>query len=207
MALLDAIFGTNKTISPIPETPKPTWMDKIKDAISSFTNPEPIKIVFNQPAQATASAQVLGEQTPQPFQYDLTKSGITIPEGYTFVPPTGALDLAIQQTFPDEATKAATVALSENMASPYNAEGYNFNAGANTTPGFEGSGDYGPWQINNFTMQDYIKRMPTIMQAMGISTVEDLKDPVKSTKFAKLIRDYQGWKAWKGWQNKGISGI
>ena len=98
------------------------------------------------------------------------------------------------------------------MSNPYSSEGYNYNTPGDkrVTPGFEGTGDYGPWQINSRTMEDFMRRYPKTVKKMGITSVEDLKDDIKSTKLAKLIQGEQGWTnkgggGWKGWVDKGIT--
>jgi hypothetical protein len=155
------------------------------------------------PARPTATPIPTGTPLPTPkvgmpmyFNYDkYRKSG-------SYVPPQPPPELAKQivDTFPNEATQAALVASTENGRFDPNAYNYNGNA----TGRFKGSGDYGVMQINNVTMQDYLRSHPKEMARIGISTPEDLKNPKKALEFSKLISQVQGWGAWYGPKNKGF---
>jgi hypothetical protein len=178
--------------------------NKIGTGINNIIPQKQIQMKFTQPTPTPTPTP-----TPSNFQFIPKTVGITVPEPYKFQPPQGIMADAIRKSFPQEATQAATVAWSENATNPYHTEAYNFNTPGDNriTPGFEGSADYGPFQINDKTMQDYIRRMPGEMMKIGVNNVKDLKDPYKASAFAALIRKFQGWKAWKGWQDKGVTGL
>jgi hypothetical protein len=174
-------------------TPSPT----------AFSTPRPTMMPTATPTPTPAPMQ------PTNFKFDPSTVGVKIPAPYKFVPPTGAFAEALRRNFPKEATQAAVVGWAENASKPFDPQGYNFNTPGDKriTPGFEGSADYGQMQINNKTMLDYMRRMPEVMNSIGIQSVEDLKDPNKVAAFSAIIRKYQGWGAWKGWGNKGVTGL
>lgn len=58
--------------------------------------------------------------------------------------------------------------------------------------------DRGLFRINNITLYDYMKRYPKLLEQNDIHGWDDMLDPVKNTRFAKIIYDTQGIKAWYG---------
>lgn len=186
----------------------PVFAQSIKNAIYNKMNPPFVSPVPETPIQPSPIPKPTSIKQPE-FRFDPSTVGIEIPSKYTFVPPTGVFAEALRKNFPKEATQAAVVGWAENATKPFDPDGYNYNTPGDKqiTPGFEGSGDYGQMQINSKTMEDYLRRMPDKMKEIGISSVNDLKDPNKVAAFSALIRKYQGWGAWKGWQNKGITGL
>ncbi len=109
--------------------------------------------------------------------------------------PPPKIATSIWKEFPNEATQAALVAATENQRFDPNA--YNFNPK-------DKSGDYGIMQVNNRTLEDTQKYYPNTTKRMGVSSVEDLKNPEKNIKLSKLIKNRLGWGAWYGPKNKGF---
>jgi len=58
--------------------------------------------------------------------------------------------------------------------------------------------DRGLFRINNITFYDYLKRKPALLKKNGITEWDDMLDPEKNTRFAKIIYDTQGIGAWYG---------
>jgi hypothetical protein len=109
--------------------------------------------------------------------------------------PPQALGSAMRDIFGDKAERAAVIAGTENPSYDPNATHVNKN----------GSIDYGIFQVNSNTLQDFIRRKPRKMQEIGVNSPDDLKDPIKNMKTAKLIYDEQGPGAWYGPKGKGYS--
>lgn len=192
------------TVTPSPTiTPTPTVTPTAAPRKSFFS-------FLNRPSPTPTATPTPAPKPEYVPYFDFNKYA-NIPKEYqaSLAQPSGQLGREIMTNFDKtgEATPAALTALSENMSQPYSTEGYNFNTPGDkrVTPGFEGSGDYGPWQINSKTMEDYIRRFPRQTAAIGIRSVADLKDNIKSTKLARMIWNTQGAGAWKGWVNKGIT--
>lgn len=62
----------------------------------------------------------------------------------------------------------------------------------------DGSIDRGLFQINSNTFADFQRRKGDLMAQAGIRSYEDMFDPAKNAKMAKIIKDEQGWAAWYG---------
>lgn len=62
----------------------------------------------------------------------------------------------------------------------------------------DGSIDRGLFQINSGTFADFQRRKGNLMAQAGIKSYEDMFDPAKNAKMAKIIHDEQGWNAWYG---------
>ena len=103
-------------------------------------------------------------------------------------PPKEISDLidAVFGKFSDVAKK---VAASENST---------FQPDLDSPPNSDGSFDRGIFQINSNTFNDYMRRMPNLLKKNGITSYEDMKNPLLNIRMAKIIFDYQGWDAWKG---------
>lgn len=56
--------------------------------------------------------------------------------------------------------------------------------------------DRGLMRVNSRTFFDFLKRKPELLAANGISSYEDMLDPVKSVIFARILFNEQGWRAW-----------
>ena len=76
----------------------------------------------------------------------------------------------------------------ENLSFDPNAVGKNTNK---TT-------DYGLYRINSATLEDELTRNPEVMSQLGVSTTEDLLNPVKNIKFARYLQQKYGWGRWYG---------
>lgn len=102
----------------------------------------------------------------------------------------------IQETFGKEAGRAAVVAGTENPSYDPKAQYVN--------PGGRGT-DIGIFQINTNTLTDFLRRHPKEFNKIGVDSPDDLYDPIKNIKVAKIIMDEQGWNAWYGPRNKGYN--
>lgn len=58
--------------------------------------------------------------------------------------------------------------------------------------------DRGLFRINNITFYDYMKRVPRLLEQNDIHGWDDMLDPEKNARFAKIIYDTQGIRAWYG---------
>lgn len=62
----------------------------------------------------------------------------------------------------------------------------------------DGSVDRGLFQINSNTFADFMRRKPKKLYEAGIRSFEDMYDPEKNIKMAKIIWEEQGYNAWYG---------
>lgn len=62
----------------------------------------------------------------------------------------------------------------------------------------DGSIDRGMFQINSNTFEDFQRRKPEQLEAAGIGSYEDMFDPEKNMRMAKIIWEEQGFGAWVG---------
>jgi hypothetical protein len=202
---LDRIRGRDdeeqeKLISPVPEsTPTPTPDPFIqkgweKTGENSYKWPDEVQAQQPQPQQQPQPEP----QQPQPaegsplFDFEpYQKTG-----NWEVQQPPSQLGAALRQVFgDDDAEKAAIVMGTENPA---------FDPGA-VYENDNGSKDTGLFQVNSNTLADFLRRKPKQMAAIGVDGEEDLVDPMKNMKVAKLILDEQGWGAWNAPKNKGYS--
>jgi len=109
--------------------------------------------------------------------------------------PPSSLGSAMRDIWGKDAEKAAVVAGTENPSYDPQATGVNK----------DGSTDTGLFQINSNTLKDFQRRKPKQLQEAGITSLEDLKDPIKNMKAARIIYQEQGWKAWYGPKDKGYN--
>lgn len=124
-----------------------------------------------------------------------------------FTPKQPPSDIAkiIRDLFPDEATAAAAIAVSENGR-------YASGKDADNIWNKDGSIDRGIFAINSNTFNGLMERQPKKLQALGVNSFEDMHDPRKNAEVAKLIRadakqanpKTQGWGRWFGWQDVGF---
>jgi len=133
------------------------------------------------------------------FEFDQYK-----PKDFPEVPqPSKKLAKLIFDSFPTEATAAATVAFTENGS--YNPKATNVNK--------DGSKDYGIFQINDGTFKDMMSKNPykRLLGEAGISSLDDLLEEEKNVKAAKVVKKYEEdsgakpWSWWYGWVNKGFN--
>lgn len=178
---------------PVQAGPTPTEMPRMPVEVTPTVTPEAGKTRIISDSGWKKVEKSAG--VPEFFDYEqYRKSGSYVPAQ----PPREMAQL-IYEEFPQEATKAALAASTE---SGFNPNAYNFNSGAKGM--YANSQDYGLFQINDVTLKDYMRRFPKQVKALGINSVEDLRDPRKNAKMAKLIRQYQGWGAWYGPKNRGF---
>ncbi|MBK9272861.1 MAG: transglycosylase SLT domain-containing protein [Saprospiraceae bacterium] len=94
----------------------------------------------------------------------------------------------LNSVFGGEADDAMRVLQGENA--PLDPRAVNINT--------NGSEDRGLFQINSDTFADFQRRKGNQMRKAGITSYDDMFDPVKNAKMAAIIKDEQGWKAWYG---------
>lgn len=171
---------------------------KLGSALSDIINPQVKPSVVNSPIlgarskivpTATKTPTPLPTRTPTP-----TPSRIVNTKNVQIGKPPSELSNLIRDTFGDESDIAEVVAFTENGGFRHDAINKNKN----------GSIDLGIFQINSDTFDDFMRRHGDRMRAKGISSYEDMKDPLKNILMAKLIRDEQGWGAWYGPRNRGF---
>lgn len=174
------LTGQDKMISPVAQpSPTPSPIDQrtqIANQIRMGQQPQ----IQQQP-----------ENTPAPF-FDYRPYQVS--PGPLPPQPPAPLAHTIANMFPQEATKAALTAATENGG--FNPNAYNQNT--------NNTGDYGIMQMNSGTLHDFLRRFPNSMKSIGVKTVEDLRDPMKNLSFAKLVKQSQGWGAWYGPKNRGF---
>ena len=179
----------------------PLKSDLVSSWVKGITGEKNVKEVV-MPAQ---------ESTPSPIQtlagvqdFDSQREQYRVQSDFILPKTPMAIQQKVKEVFGAEADKALTVLGTENPRLDANAYNFNDPNDPRVSPAFRGSGDYGMFQINNVTLQDFQNRFPDAVAKIGIRTIEDLRDVDKNVKMAKLIRDKQGWGAWKGWQNQGF---
>ena len=108
----------------------------------------------------------------------------------------------IREIFPNEATKAATLAVTENSQyAPRRPDAVNIDK----TTGQELSRDRGIFQVNNNTFATEMDKFGDKLRAQGINTYEDMYDPRLNAIFAKHLLDTYGAGRWFGWQDTGYN--
>lgn len=90
--------------------------------------------------------------------------------------------------FGDEAENALRTLGGEN--STYNPMAVNNNR--------NGSTDVGLFQINSDTFNDFMRRVPKLLLASGITSYDQMYNPYLNAKMARIIYNQQGWDAWYG---------
>ena len=56
--------------------------------------------------------------------------------------------------------------------------------------------DRGLYRVASSTFDDFMARKPKLLKANDIQSYDDMLDPIKNIKMAKIIYDEQGWRAW-----------
>jgi hypothetical protein len=142
---------------------------------------------------ATESAIPKAEEKPKEtkpaervFETEKYKNPNVEPRFKVATPPAELSNL-IWEFFPNDATRAAAVAGTEV---PW------YNLRQVSPPNKNGSFDVGAYQINSDTLADFMSRYPNTMKKMGVTSIEDMKDPRKNIQMAKLLQGEQGWGAW-----------
>lgn len=111
--------------------------------------------------------------------------------------PPAQIGSVIRNIFPNEATKAALIASTENAQfDPNRAD--NVNAG-------QGGQDRGIFQINSNTFNGLMQRRGDELKNLGINSFEDMRDPTKNAHVAKMIMSEGGAGRWFGWQDTGYN--
>jgi len=194
MGVLDILKNlfSSKLISPIPENQ--LVKNSFKPGSWSIQNPRAVQPVNKtmpvvQPAKAV-------EQPNKDFYFDFSQYPSS--RGFQPTQPPAQLATLIRQNFPNEATPAAAVAWAENKG---------YRPGAVSLPNANLSRDYGLFQNNSATLADLMKRKPQLIKSLGINSVQDLFDPAKNVRLAKVIKDEGGWGRWFGWQNLGFKNL
>lgn len=183
---------------------------------ASYINPAKLKAPYPVisgnlgPSAPTPKPPVVSAPTPKPTPKPTAKPTATpakpnqslmfdytqYPNTTGFAPqqPPASIAQLIWSLFPNEATKAAIVAASENGT---------FNPKVKDNVNSDGSIDRGLWQINDRTFNGLMARKPKQMQQLGINDYSQMLDAYLNSQVAKLIKDEGGWGRWFGWQNTG----
>lgn len=109
-------------------------------------------------------------------------------------PPPQMVDI-VKKIFGPDADDALAVAASENGT---------FQPDRDSPPNLDGSVDRGWFQININTFNGLMKRRPDLMRQAGITSYEEMKDPIKNTLVAKMVYDEGGWGRWYGPSRVGL---
>lgn len=106
----------------------------------------------------------------------------------------------IREVFPNEATRAAGLAVTENSQfDPKRKDAINYDK----KTGQELSRDRGLFQINNNTFAAEMSKFGDKLRGMGINSYEDMYDARKNALFAKHLHETYGAGRWFGWQDTG----
>ena len=204
-----------KIISPIPEsTPTPTpdpWVEKgftkagggyykVDDKSKSYIDKDKIPSDVIKNIDAQYEAKIGQKPTPVPSNSMLNDFGdfnqYRVSGNYEIPKMPDEIAEQVKETFGKEAGRAAIVAGTENGR--YDPTATNDNGGGRGV-------DLGIFQINSNTFNDFMRRKGKQFHAIGVDSFEDLQDPVKNIKAAKIIYDEQGWNAWYGPRNRGYN--
>lgn len=195
--------------------PKKNIADDIKNLVSGIIGAYKNRQNVVEPTPVETPSAVLGSTTPDPEQIarqmtmnydpyiaDPELVARSFPQG---IPqPNMEEKLRMLDVSPEDATRSAIVKLGETGEFSFTGD---YAKNKNKTI------DRGPNQINSGTFewmwnQEGNKRgtypYREIMKSNGISSFEDMRDPVKNEKMMDLIRDVQGYGAWYGPPNKGF---
>lgn len=114
--------------------------------------------------------------------------------------PPADIGNVIRDVFPNEATKAAGLAVTENSQfDPKRKDAINYDK----KTGKEKSRDRGLFQINDKTFATEMSKFGDELRGMGINNYEDMYDARKNALFAKHLYDTYGAGRWFGWQDTG----
>lgn len=106
-------------------------------------------------------------------------------------------DKEIQSTFGDEWTNATRVLRYTDSKGETHGENTGFQVGPEVDiANNDGSIDRGLYRINSYTFKDFMRRKKGTLEKNGIYSYEDMYDPAKNIRMAKIIYDEQGWGAW-----------
>jgi len=206
-------FNPIKSPIVLEDKPKMGILGAITDIIKPVSNIKPLSVMPTQVPEPTIT-----EPQRQNKRLEYAAKGYTFPnmtneekaklpvkkevpviqENTTYKLPTPPEEISnvINQVFGELGSTAQKVAASENGL---------FKPDRDSPPNSNGSIDRGIFQINSNTFQDYMRRMPNVLNDMGIASFEDMKDPTLNSKMAKLIYENQGWGAWYGPKRVGLN--
>ena len=103
----------------------------------------------------------------------------------------------INNIFGERANEAKRVLSYKDEKGEIHGENTSFQTGPEVDiPNADGSIDRGLFRINSYTFADFMNRKKELLNRNGIYLYEDMYDPEKNTKMAKIIFDEQGWDAW-----------
>lgn len=170
-----------------PEAMKSMQFEGQAPQMDEFAPPEQSPIVPQAEAAAPEPSPTLGEFDTSQYQ----ESG-----NFEIKPLPESLSQEVQEVFGKEAGRAAVVMGTENPQ--YDPTAIYQNKG-------DAGQDTGLFQINSKTLDDFMRRKPKKVHEIGVESVEDLKDPIKNIRMAKIIFDEQGWKAWYAPRDKGYN--
>lgn len=184
------IFSGGKIVSPVPDIP-------VQQGLLDMGKGQQAGRIMGAQT-STQESTPIHSQLPSPTP---TPSPSKLPPGVQstsdIVPPQPPEEFSkiVDSIWGSLAPKAKIVMWTENGGFRPDAINENTN----------GTKDIGLFQVNTGTFDGFLKRKPQLMQAHGLSSYQDLFDPVKNAQMAKLIFDEQGWGAWYGPKNKGFT--
>lgn len=193
-----------KLISPIPDSMRMIPPRPDPNAIPEFETVEPSARKYmnieGEAPMVQPTATPTPTATPEPPASnsldEFNPEQYRVEGNFEIQPLPSELAEQVKETFGKEAGRAAVVMGTENPQ--YDPEATYENPGGRGT-------DVGLFQVNTNTLDDFLRRKPKKFEEIGVDDAEDLKDPIKNIKAAKIIMDEQGWNAWYGPRNKGYN--
>jgi hypothetical protein len=173
----------DKLLSPIPDT-----------------TPVPLPTATPDPEQIARQMTM----DYNPYIVDQSKINKNYPQGLP--QPSLEQKQRILSISPEDATRSAILKIAETGG--FNDYPEDYTGNTNKTI------DRGPNMINSGTFYDMWNKEGTIkgtyphrerMINRGITSFEDMKDPVKNEKMMDLVRKAQGYEAWYGPEDKGFN--
>ena len=169
---------------------------------------------------ATPSIEQIARQMTMdysPYIADQGKIDTHFPQGLP--QPTLEQKIMMLMVSPNDATRSAILKLGETGMNKFNGTGP-FNYVGDNSYNNNGTIDRGPNQINSGTFNWMWNQQGNkkgtypyrdTMQKHGVSSFEDMKDPMKNERVMDLIRGVQGYGksdksggGWYGWADKGF---
>lgn len=147
------------------------------------------------PVPTPAPQPVISSPSNSNYMFDYSQ--IKRPRTTNFQPtqPPEYIGKILRDVFPNEATKAATIA---------NTETWSWNPKALNQGNGPGQGvDRGLFQINSNTFGGLLINKLKELQKAGVTNFEQMDDPLLNAKVAKVILDSYGPGRWFGWQDQG----
>jgi len=213
MDWLNKLLGRKELISPL-EGRKlmPGWWDVAKQKAGSWAKreiprfgrnvAEGVRIAATTKAYEPEEKKIIPPppeekkiiQPPEPTPTPIPK---LIPTSQRWIPRT-PFDKDIETIFGKKAREAKQVLKYQTPEGRFVGENTQFIFGSEgdwTNPE-TGITDRGLYRISSKTFQDFMIRKPKLLQANEIYSYDDLLDPIKNIRMAKIIYDEQGWRAW-----------